>query len=133
MEKKEIEKKLLSYQSLKERAEKLLEESKKWEVRDDLKNKLKKLKIPQTNLGQLEKIIKIASKSKLTQKNKRQLIRIARKRLLILLHHFSSIYNLVKQNPNLLLDKKISVSEENLKERLSLYERIIPILFKKKE
>jgi len=124
---------LSEYKSLKERAEKLLEGSKRWEMRDDFKEKIKKLKIPPKNLGQLEKIIKIARKSKLTQKQKRQLIRITRKRLSILINHFLSIYNLVKQNPDLLLDKKISASEENLKERLSLYEKIVPVLFKKKD
>ena len=133
MEKKEVAKLLSEYKSLKERAEKLLEGSKRWEMRDDFKEKIKKLKIPPKNLGQLEKIIKIARKSKLTQKQKRQLIRITRKRLSILINHFLSIYNLVKQNPDLLLDKKISASEENLKERLSLYEKIVPVLFKKKD
>ncbi len=133
MEKKEVAKLLSEYKSLKERAEKLLEGSKRWEMRDDFKEKIKKLKIPPKNLGQLEKIIKIARKSKLTQKQKRQLIRITRKRLSILMNHFLSIYNLVKQNPDLLLDKKISASEENLKERLSLYEKIVPVLFKKKD
>jgi len=133
MEKKEVAKLLSEYKSLKERAEKLLEGSKRWEMRDDFKEKIKKLKIPPKNLGQLEKIVKIARKSKLTQKQKRQLIRITRKRLSILINHFSSIYNLVKQNPDLLLDKKISASEENLKERLSLYEKIVPVLFKKKD
>jgi len=133
MEKKEVAKLLSEYKSLKERAEKLLEGSKRWEMRDDFKEKIKKLKIPPKNLGQLEKIVKIARKSKLTQKQKRQLIRITRKRLSILMNHFLSIYNLVKQNPDLLLDKKISASEENLKERLSLYEKIVPVLFKKKD
>jgi hypothetical protein len=133
MEKTEIVKLLSEYESLKKRVEKLLEGSKKWEVKNNFEKKLKRLKIPQKNLGQLEKIIKIASKTKLTPKHKKQLVQITRRRLLILAKHFSSIYEILKKNPDLFSDKKIATSQENLKEKLSFYEKIVPVLFEKRD
>jgi hypothetical protein len=132
MNKKEITKTLSSVWSLQKRTEKLLAEAKKWEVKPNINEKVKKIDRPSRVLGQLETIIRMSLKPELNKKEKKQLIRFTKRRLTTLKKHFSSIHNLAKKNPNILLDKKIITTEKILEERLSIYEKVIPLLFQKK-
>ncbi len=127
---KERHQKTLSYVwSLKERAEKLREEADDWEAKPRISKGLKKLK---THSESLRRIIKIASKPKLTEKEKGQLVRLTKRRLTLLKKHFLSVHRVIQKNPSGFWDKKIKSTERELEELLTLYEKIVPLLFRKK-
>ena len=122
--------KILSYiLSLKERAEKLRKEANGWEVKPDISKRIKRIDTHSKFLGQ---IIKIASKPKLTEKEKEQLIRLTKRRFTSLKKHFLSVYNLIEKNPSRVWDRKIKRTETELEKRLAIYKKIIPLLFREK-
>jgi len=121
---------ILSYiWSLKERVEKLYKEANYWEVRPRISKKIEKI---DTRSKVLRQIMRLALKSKLNKKEKKQLIRLTKTRLASLIKHFLSVYSIVQKNPSRIWDKKIKVTEKNLAESLTLYEKIVPLLFQKK-
>ncbi len=130
MEKKKHQK-ILSYTwSLKERAEKLRKEANGWEVKPNIsKRRIKEIDTHSKFLGQ---IIKISLKPELTEKEKKQLIRLTKRRLTSLKKHFLSVYNMIQKNPSRIWDKKIKSTERELEERLALYEKAVPLLFREK-
>jgi len=122
--------KILSYiWSLKKRVEKLRKGVNDWEVKPNISKRLKEIDTHSKFLGQ---IIKIASKPELTEKEKKQLIRLVKRRLALLEEHFLSVHNMIQKNPSRVWDKKIKSTERELKERLVLYEKIVSLLFRKK-
>ena len=122
--------KILSYVwSLKERAEKLRKEASDWEVKPNISKRIKEMDTHSKFLGQ---IIKISLKPELTEKEKKQLIRLTKHRLASLRKHFLSVYNIIQKNPSRVWDKKIKSTERELEERLVLYEKVVPLLFRKK-
>ncbi|MBZ9572007.1 hypothetical protein KJA15_01550 [Patescibacteria group bacterium] len=123
--------KILSYiWSLKERAEKLRKGASDWEVNVNIsKKRIKKIDAHSKFLGQ---IIKISLKPELTEKERKQLIRLTKRRLSSLRKHFLSVYNIIQKNPSRVWDKKIKSTERELEERLVLYEKVVPLLFRKK-
>ena len=116
--------------SLKRKVEKLRKEVDLLEVRPIINKKIKKI---DTNGKILGVIIKIASKTELKLKDKKELMRLTRQRLISLKEHFLSIYDLIQKNPTMVLDRKIKSTEKDLKERVTTYEKVIPLLFRKKE
>lgn len=114
---------------LKERAENLREEANDWGVKPRISKRIKKLK---TRSGPFERIIKIASKPKLTEKDKKQLTRLTKSRLTLLKKHFLSVHKVIQKNPSGFWDKKIKDTEKDLEELLTLYEKMAPMLFRKK-
>ena len=122
--------KILSYiSSLKKRVEKLREEANSWEVRPKISKKIKKI---DGSSRVLRAIIRIASKEELTERDKKQLIGLIKRRLSALRRHFLSVYEVIKKNPSRIWDRKIRVTEKNLEEQISAYEKILPLIFKKK-
>jgi len=120
---------LLYIWSLKERAEKLREKANNWEVKPNINKRIKKIDTYSRFLG---KIIKIASKPELTEKEKKQLIGLTKRRLTLFKKHFLSVYNLLKKSPDRAWDRKIKSTETELEERLDIYKKIIPLLFREK-
>lgn len=129
MDKEKYQEALSYVWALKERAEKLREEANSWEVKPKISTRLKKLK---TCSGPLERIIKIASKPKLTEKDKEQLTRLTKHRLTSLKKHFLSVHTVIQKNPSGFWDKKIKSTERKLEVLLTLYEKMAPMLFQKK-
>lgn len=130
MKHKKHQKALLYIWSLKERAEKLRKEADNWEVKSNIsKRRIKKIDTYSKFLG---RIVKMASKSELTEKEKKQLIRLTKRRFTLLKKHFLSVHNLIKKNPSRFWDRKIKSTETKLEEDLTVYEKIIPLLFRKK-
>lgn len=109
--------------------EKLYKEANYWEVRPRISKKIEKI---DTRSKVLRQIMRLALKSKLNKKEKKQLIRLTKTRLASLIKHFLSVYSIVQKNPSRIWDKKIKVTEKNLAESLTLYEKIVPLLFQKK-
>lgn len=130
MEKKKHQK-ILSYTwSLKERAEKLRKKASGWEVKPNIiKRRIKEIDTHSKFLGQ---IIKISLKSELTEKEKKQLIRLTKRRLTSLKKHFLSVHSMIQKNPSRIWDKKIKSTERELEERIVIYERVLPLIFQKK-
>jgi len=130
MEKKKHQKILAYTWSLKERAEKLRKEANGWEVKPNIsKRRIKEIDAHSKFLGQ---IIKISLKPELTEKEKKQLIRLTKRRLTSLKKHFLSVHNMIQKNPGRIWDKKIKRTERELEERLALYEKAVPLLFREK-
>ena len=130
MEKKKHQKILSHTWSLKERAEKLRKEANGWEVKPNIsKRRIKEIDTHSKFLGQ---IIKISLKPELTEKQKKQLIRLTKRRLASLKKHFLSVHNMIQKNPSRIWDKKIKSTERELEERLALYEKAVPLLFREK-
>jgi len=123
--------KILSYTwSLKERAEKLRKEADGWEVKPNIsKRRIKEIDTHSKFLGQ---IIKISLKPELTEKGKKQLIHLTKRRLTSLKKHFLSVHNMIQKNPSRIWDKKIKSTERELEERLGFYEKAVPLLFREK-
>ena len=115
--------------SLKERVEKLRKEANNWEVKPNISKRIKKI---DTRSGVLRKIIKISLKPELTEKDKKQLIRLIKGKLTLFKRHFLSVYNIIQKNPSRIWDKKIKSTERELEECLAIYEKIAPLLFRKK-
>lgn len=129
MDKENYQEALSYIWSLKERAEKLREEANDWEVKPKVSKRIKKLK---HHSGPLERIMKIASKPKLTEKDKKQLTRLTKSRLTSLKKHFLSVHKVIQKNPGGFWDRKIKSNERDLEKLLDLYEETAPLLFRKK-
>lgn len=130
MEKKKYQEILSYIWSLKERAEKLREESNSWEVRPNIGKRISEIDAHSEFLG---KIIKIASNPELTEKKKKQLIPLTKDRLTSLKTHFLSVHSLSQKNLSGVWSKKIESVERELEERLAVYEKIAPLLFQKSQ
>ena len=122
MTKKDKEKAMESLLSFKKRAEKLSDKSKKWEVNPNLNKIMKKMGIP----------LEFSGGYKLSKKGRAKLVQSIRYRLDVLKNHFLSVYRMVQKNPTI-WDKKIESNEKKLGKRISFYEKITPILFRKKK
>ncbi len=121
MTKKETAKALEILLGFKKRAEKLSEKAKEWEVNTNLNKIMKKMSIP----------LEFSGGGELSKKGKIKLIQSIRYKLDVLRDHFSSVYHTIQKNP-MIWDKKIESNEKKLGKRISFYEKIIPILFRKK-
>lgn len=130
MDNKKQQETLLYVWSLKERAEELLVKASNWEVKPSISKKVKRIDNRSKFLGQ---IIKLSLKPELTKKDKKQLINFTKARLNSLKKHFLSVHNILQENPNIIWDKRIEATEKELEERLTLYEKVVPLLFQKKE
>jgi hypothetical protein len=128
--KSKTQQKNLSYiRSLKERVEKLRKEANNWEVRSQISKRIRDIDNPSRSL---RIITKIASKMKLTEREKKRLIGLTKRRLSSLKKHFLSVYNIIQKNPSRIWDKRIKITEKELEERVAIYERILPLIFQKK-
>lgn len=122
--------KILSYiWSLKERAEKLRKEANHWEVKPHISKRIKNI---DSCSRTLRLITKIASKIELTEREKKQLIGLTKRRLNSLKSHFLSVHDIIQKNPSRIWDKKIKVTEKELEEHLAVYEKTLPLIFRKK-
>ena len=121
MNKKEKEKALELLLSFKNRAEKLSKKSKEWEVNSNLDKIMKKMGVPLEFLG-----------GKLSKKGQEKLVQSIQYKLDVLKNHFASLHRMVQTNP-IIWDKKIESNEKKLGKRISFYEKITPILFRKKK
>ena len=121
MNKKDKEKALETLLSFKKRAEKLSKKAEEWEVNTSLNKMMKKMGVP----------LEFSGGSSLSQKGRIKLIQSIKYRLSVLKDHFSSVYRMVQKNP-MIWDKKIESNEKKLGKRISFYEKITPILFRKK-
>ena len=122
MNKKDKEKALEILRSFKKRAERLSDKSEKWEVNPNLDKMMKKMGIP----------LEFSGGSNLSKKGRVKLIESVKYKLDVLKNHFSSVYRMVQKNP-MIWDKKIENNERKLGKRISFYEKITPILFRKKK
>ena len=120
MNKKDKEKALEILRNFKKRAEKLSVKSENWEVNPNLSKIMKKMGVP----------LEFSSGSKLSKKGRIKLVESIRNKLDVLKNHFSSVYRMVQKNP-MIWDKKIENNERKLGKRISFYEKITPILFRK--
>ncbi len=124
------QKEILSYiLSLKERAENLREELDSWEVKPKINKRIKSV---DGNSKALRIITKIGSKIELTEREKKRLTRLIKRRLSSLKRHFLSVYKLVQKNPTKIWNKRIRITERELEERIAIYENILPLIFRKK-
>ena len=121
MTKKETAKALEILLGFKKRAEKLSEKAKEWEVNTNLNKIMKKMSIP----------LEFSGGGELSKKGKIKLIQSIRYKLDVLRDHFSSVYHTIQKNP-MIWDKKIESNEKKIGKRISFYEKIIQILFRKK-
>jgi len=122
MNKKSQEKALEIISSFKRRAEKLTKKSENWEVNPSLGKIMKKMGIP----------LEFPGGHKLSKKGRDKLVVFIKHKLSVLSNHFLSVYRMVKKNP-MIWDKKIESNEKKLGKRISFYEKITPILFRKKK
>ena len=120
MNKKDKEKALEVLRNFKKRAEKLSAKSEKWEVNPNLGKIMKKMGVP----------LEFSGGSKLSKKGRIKLVESIKNKLDVLKNHFSSVYRMVQKNP-MIWDKKIENNERKLGKRISFYEKITPILFRK--
>ena len=130
------QKEILSYiWSLKERAQKLREEANNWEVKPKISKRIRSV---DGNSRSLQIIIKIASKLELNEREKKQkrekkqLMRLTKSRLSSLKRHFLSVYKIIQKNPSRIWDKRIKITEGELEERIAIYEKILPLIFREK-
>ena len=121
MNKKEKEQALEILLGFKDRAERLSKKSKEWEVNSNLEKIMKKMGVPLEFVG-----------GKLSKKGRIKLVQSIQNRLDVLKDHFSSVYRMVQKNP-IIWDKKIESNERKLGKRISFYEKMTPILFRKKK
>ena len=117
---KEQEKALELLAGFKKRVERLNNKSKSWEVNPNLNKIMKKMGIPLEFFGG----------SKLSKKGRTKLVQSIKYKLTVLKNHFSSVHRMVQKNP-MIWDKKIENNERKLGKKISFYERITPILFRK--
>ena len=75
--------------------------------------------------------LEISGGGKLSEKGRVKLTQSIKNKLDVLKNHFSSVYRMVQKNP-MIWDKKIESNEKKLGKRISFYEKITPILFRKK-
>ena len=122
MAKKDNEKALEVLLGFKKRAEKLSKKADEWEVNSNLDKIMKKMGIP----------LEFSGGGKLSKKGKVKLTQSIKGKLDVLKNHFSSVYRMVQKNPTI-WDKKIEGNERKLGNRISFYEKITPILFRKKK
>ncbi len=115
--------------SLKERAEKLREEANHWEVKPKISKRIKSV---DGSSRPLQIIVKIASKLELSEREKKQLMRLTKHRLSSLKRHFLSVYKIIQKNPTRIWDKRIRITEGELEERIAIYEKILPLIFREK-
>lgn len=124
------QKEILSYVwSLKERVGKLREEANQWEVKAKISKRIKRA---DASSRDLRTIIKLASKPELSKREKKQLIGLTKRRLSSLKRHFLSVYKIIKKNPTRIWDKRIRITEKQLEERITIYEKILPLIFQEK-
>ena len=122
--------KIISYiWSLKERTHKLREKANYWEVKPKISKRIKSL---DGGSRSLQIIIKIASKLELSEREKKQLMGLTKRRLSSLKRHFLSVYKIIQKNPTRIWDKRIRITEEELEERIAIYEKILPLIFREK-
>ena len=122
MNKKDKEKALDILRNFKKRAEKLSVKSERWEVNPNLGKIMKKMGVP----------LEFSGGNKLSKKGRIKLVESIKDKLDVLKNHFSSVYRMVQKNP-MIWDKKIENNERKLGKRISFYEKITPILFRKKK
>jgi len=122
MNKKDIEKALKTLSNFKERAKKLSDKAEEWEVNLNLNKAMKKMGIP----------LEFSTGNKMSKKGREKLIKSVIYKLSVLKNHFSSVHRMVEKNPTI-WDKKIESNEKKLGRRISFYEKITPILFRKKK
>ena len=67
----------------------------------------------------------------LSEKEKKKLLRSVKRKLTFLKKHFSSVYLVIQKNP-VIWDKKIKDTEKELEKILAFYEKVSPLLFRKK-
>ena len=120
MNKKDKEKALDILRNFKKRAEKLSVKSEQWEVNPNLGKIMKKMGVP----------LEFSGGDKLSKKGRIKLVESIKNKLDVLKNHFSSVYRMVQKNP-MIWDKKIENNERKLGKRISFYEKITPILFRK--
>lgn len=122
MNKKEHKKALEIISSFKKRAEKLTNRAEEWEVNTNLNKIMKKMGIP----------LEFSGGKKLSERGKEKLIQSIKYKLNVLKNHFFSLHRMVKKNP-VIWDKKIETNERKLGKRISFYEKITPIIFRRKK
>lgn len=123
-------KEVLSYiWSLKERVQKLREEINHWEVKPKISKRIKNV---DSKARAFRTITKMASKIELTKREKKQLIELIKRRLSSLKRHFLSVHNMIQKNPSRIRDKRIKITERELEERIAIYEKILPLIFREK-
>ena len=120
MDKKKHKKAVLYVNSLKERAEKLREEADYWKVNPNIYGTMKKIGFS----------LEFFRKKKLSEKEKKKLLRLTKRKLTSFKKHFSSVYRVMQENP-MIWNKKIKETEEKLEQALSFYEKAVPFLFRK--
>ncbi len=120
--KKQQKKALKTLARFKERAKELRNKAEKWEVNPNVNKLMKKMGVP----------LEISYKKGLSDKRKTKLLRSIKYKLTTLKKHFDSVYRMVKKNPTV-WDKKIKGNEKKLEKRLTFYERITPIMFRKEK
>ena len=120
MNKQDKEKALEILLNFKNRAEKLSKKSEEWEVNSNLDKIMKKMGVP----------LEIVGGGNLSKKGRVKLVQSIQNRLLVLKNHFASVYRMVQKNP-IIWDKKIENNERKLGKRISFYEKMTPILFRK--
>lgn len=122
MDEKKRHQKTLSYiWSLKERAEKLRKKANNWEVNPNISKIMKEIDVP----------LEFFSEKELPEKEKKKLLRLTKHRLTTLKKHFLSVHRMVQKNP-MIWDKKIKETERELGKHLAFYEKVAPLLFRKK-
>jgi hypothetical protein len=119
--KKKQKKALETLSGFEKRAEKLRDKAEDWEVNPDINKLMKKMGIP----------LKVSYKKGLSKKRKAKFLRAIKYKLTTLQKHFSSVARMVEKNPRV-WDKKIKRNERKLQRQLKFYERITPIIFRKK-
>ena len=122
MNKKDKEKALDILRNFKKRAEKLSVKSEQWEVNPNLGKIMKKMGVP----------LEFSGGNKLSKKGRIKLVESIKNKLDVLKNNFSSVYRMVQKKP-MIWDKKIENNERKLGKRISFYEKITPILFRKKK
>jgi len=109
-------------QSLEERAKKLRKEADYWEINPNIRKTKDRIKI----------ILEFFKKEKLSEREKNKLLRLTKHKLTNLNKHISSVNRAVQKNPEM-WGKKLRDTENELEQVLTLYEKLAPVLFRKKQ
>jgi len=128
---KEKRKKILSYvKSLLFRTQVLSRDYGGWKVRPVVSRKIKKINLDDKVF---KKILRITSDVELTDKKKKQLGFLVKKRIHLLKAHFQSLYDLIKKDSSHVWSRKVRSTEKELESTLTAYEEFIPLLFQRNE